>query len=88
MTDSEATTIDIIVGEQMLSVFPNPVSDILHIQTDETIQQIVVLDLSGRTVGTWQGDHRSINLQALPTGQYIVRIHTETAIVPIKIMKQ
>jgi hypothetical protein len=87
-TASDATTIHIIVDEQTLSVFPNPVKDVLHIQTDETIQQIVVLDLNGRTVGTWQGNHKSINLQSLPTGQYIVRIHTETAIVPIKIMKQ
>jgi hypothetical protein len=71
-----------------LQIHPNPVTDLLHIQTDETITQIVVLDLNGRELQSLQGNHRSVNMQALSPGYYIVRIHTETAIVPVKIVKR
>ena len=87
-TAEEPTSIEIIAGEHNLTVYPNPVSDLLHIQTDLVIEQISVLDLNGRIILTLQGDNRAINLQSLPTGQYIVKIHTETTIIPVKIVKQ
>jgi uncharacterized repeat protein (TIGR02543 family) len=74
--------------ENKLSVYPNPVQDVLNIQTEEVIKQIVVLDLTGRIVLQLNGNHRTVNLQAIPTGNYIVRIHTETAIIPVRIVKQ
>jgi hypothetical protein len=83
---------DVSIAETLntasLQVFPNPVTDILNIQTDEIIKQIVVLDLSGKIVLQVNGDNKTINLKSLPTGNYVVRIHTETAITPIKIVKK
>jgi hypothetical protein len=75
-------------SKEMLSVYPNPVTDVLYIQTEETIKQIVVLNLTGRIVKTWQGNHRTVDLQSIPAGNYIVRIQTETAIIPVRIVKQ
>ena len=83
-----STAIQLPSNETTLSVYPNPVSDILHIQTDEVIREIVVLDMFGRTLIRQQGNQRSINLQSIPAGNYVVRIHTETAIIPIQIIKQ
>jgi hypothetical protein len=75
-------------GKELLNVYPNPVTDVLNIQTEETIKQIVVLDLNGRVVAQFNGNTKTINLQTLPAGNYVVRIHTETAIVPVRIVKQ
>jgi len=89
ITGTEATPISVETQcMTSLRVYPNPVSDVLHIQTDETIQQIVVLDPNGRVVRTQQGNHQSIDLQSLPAGHYMVKIHTTVAVVPVKIVKQ
>ena len=83
---TDATTIQIIEREQMV-IYPNPVSDILNIQTDQIIQQIVVFDQSGRVVKTQYGNHLTINLQALPAGQYIVQIRTNLTTVSSIVIK-
>jgi uncharacterized protein (TIGR02145 family) len=82
----EVSIVEII--EKKLMVYPNPVTDVLNIQTDEVIKQIVVLDLNGRVVKQLSGNHKTVNLQTLPAGNYIVRIHTETIIIPVKIIKR
>jgi hypothetical protein len=76
------------LNANVLSVYPNPVTDVLNIQTEEVIRQIFVLDINGRVVMQVNGNNKTINLQALPTGNYVVRVHTETAIVPVRIVKQ
>jgi hypothetical protein len=77
-----------VLSEEIFTVYPNPVTDVLHIQTNEIITQIVVLDVNGRVMQTLQGNQKSVNLQALPVGNYIVRIHTATSVTPVKIVKQ
>jgi hypothetical protein len=69
-------------------IYPNPVVDVLNIQTNEIIKQIFVLDMNGKVVMQQQGDRKTIDLQSIPVGNYIVRIHTETTIVPMRIVKQ
>jgi M6 family metalloprotease-like protein len=83
----QTTSITTANGEKFI-IHPNPTTGVLHIQTEQTIKQIFVLDLTGKVVMLLSGDHKTIDLQALPTGHYIIRIHTETTIVPIRIVKQ
>jgi hypothetical protein len=71
-----------------VTVYPNPVKDMLHIQTEQTIQSVFVFDLSGKLLIHVRGNQQTINLQSLQTGNYIVRIHTDKTIVPVKIVKQ
>jgi len=82
-----STAIQDISGETVLSVYPNPISDVMHIQAEESITLIEVFDLQGRVMMRVCGDTRSINLQSIPAGNYVVRIHTEDRIVPIRIVK-
>jgi len=46
-----------------------------------------VFDQSGRIVKTQYGNHRTINLQTLPAGQYIVQIRTNLTTVSSIIIK-
>ena len=72
----------------LLTIYPNPVKDVLNIQTDEVITEIFVLDLNGKVVMHVRGHQTSLDLQSLVAGQYIIRIHTETAVVPVKVVKK
>ncbi|MDR0436918.1 MAG: leucine-rich repeat protein [Bacteroidales bacterium] len=85
---TDDVSIAVTIGGELFVVYPNPTTEMLHIQTEQLIKQIFVLDLSGKVVMQLQGHHTAINLQSIPTGNYIVRIHTETAIIPVKIIKQ
>ncbi|MDR0438085.1 MAG: Ig-like domain-containing protein [Bacteroidales bacterium] len=85
---TEASSIQDVVNEKVFTVYPNPIKDELHIQTEKTITQIVVLELNGKTMKTWFGNQRILDVQFLKTGSYILRIHTENAVVPIQIVKQ
>ncbi|MDR1561996.1 MAG: InlB B-repeat-containing protein [Dysgonamonadaceae bacterium] len=61
-------------------VFPNPVGDVLYIDSDQTINNITVSDISGRTVAgiTETGSTRSeVATGALSKGVYIVTVVTE-----------
>lgn len=75
-------------NEILLNVFPNPVQNILNINTEQVIMLIEVIDLQGRTVLQQQGNNRTIDLQALPAGIYTLRIHTEAGAVSMRIVKQ
>ncbi|MDR0438583.1 MAG: C25 family cysteine peptidase, partial [Bacteroidales bacterium] len=83
-----AVSIVVPTDEGTLTVYPNPVSDMLHIQTEQVIKQIFVLDMTGKVMMQLQGNRKTIDLQDIPTGNYIVRIHTATEVVPVKIIKQ
>ena len=85
---NQQTTIVEVENRQTIQVFPNPVNDELHIQTNEIITQIELLDLNGRVLQTWHGNHRTILVQAVASGSYILRVHTPKSVVPIRIVKQ
>ncbi|MDR2906886.1 MAG: FG-GAP-like repeat-containing protein [Bacteroidales bacterium] len=86
--ENPTTAIQVNMGDDILKVYPNPVTDILHIQTEQVITQIVIVDLQGKVLQRLQGNLKTMDMQAIPTGNYILRIHTQTAIVPVKIVKQ
>ena len=68
------------------SVWPNPVSNVLHISDGPEIRRVDVLDLSGRVQATATG--REVNVSALPAGLYILRVVTAEGVTAKKIIKQ
>ncbi|WP_166921505.1 T9SS type A sorting domain-containing protein [Flavobacterium poyangense] len=59
-----------------LIVYPNPVKDILTIDTEENIEVVYIIDMNGKNIIT-QKNKNSINLSELQKGWYIVAVKLE-----------
>ena len=60
-------------------VYPNPVKNTLHIESDENINKAEIFDMQGKMVVTDENANE-INVSALPKGSYLVRITTEKGV--------
>ena len=66
-------------NEILFSVFPNPTTGMLYVQSSEPAQQIVIYDLSGRQLMSCNGQAEqlnTINVNSLTSGVYFIRIFT------------
>ena len=87
MTDiSETSTLEI-------SVFPNPITDILNITSSETISEIEIVNVMGQVVRRIEvnSDNVVCDVEDLKAGAYIVRIHgtnTEPVVSQRKFIKE
>ena len=57
-----------------LSVYPNPVQNILNIQTQEIIKEIAVYDVLGKKLAVSQVSTNSIDVSNLAQGMYIFKV--------------
>ena len=84
---NEPLSIEDVDGE-VLSIFPNPVKDVLTINYDKAISQIDVYDVYGKLVKTFTTVDNSINVSDLASGVYMLNMQTEDGIVVRKIVKE
>jgi len=86
-TSTAAVENDIIEG---LSLYPNPVNDILNIASQEKITKLSVYNILGKLVKTAQPNTTDVNidLNSLSTGIYMVRIEAEGKVSTQKIIKK
>lgn len=70
-----------------LREYPNPVRDILHFETEENLDRVVIADMSGRVVKTktLSGSEREISVSDLRAGMYAVCFYTNNGSVWKKI---
>lgn len=95
-TNNEQTTVqeNLGVGEYdslNVSMYPNPVNDILNIETQETIKSIEVYNINGsllhKIVNIGIRLQNQINLKYLQAGIYFVKINTDKGKKTYKIVK-
>ena len=70
------------------SVYPNPVSDIIYIQSEEKLESIEIIDLSGKKVLVDLSSENEIKVNKLPSGVYILRAIFKTGLLTHKFIKQ
>lgn len=68
------------------SVYPNPAASHVVIDTNETIEQITIFDMTGKMVLNTKNKH--LNISHFNTGVYQVRIKTTTGIAFKKLIKK
>ena len=76
------------LAETNVSVYPNPVADVLNISYNGEIRYVEVYDLVGRMVKHISGDVNQISTNEMETGIYVVRVATENGVHVQKIVKE
>lgn len=71
-----------------LSIYPNPVKDVLHFKTKERIVKAEVYDLSGRIVLSSGIIQNATDLSGLSKGNYLIRIYTKDQFIIKKLIKE
>lgn len=67
---STLTTVD--VKKLEFSIYPNPVTDVLYIKTQEKVINVSIYDASGKFINV-QLNNGQINVNMLPKGMYIIK---------------
>ena len=71
-----------------VKLFPNPVTDYLHIESEFAIEYITIYDLTGRMVKQIRQSATSIDMSDLATGFYLMKITTDQGEAMHKFVKQ
>lgn len=74
--------------EEDFKLFPNPVSNILNIETTKTVFSLELIDINGKTVYNSSQDLQKLNMSAYNSGLYFLKIETEKGVVARKVVKQ
>ncbi|MDA3816716.1 MAG: T9SS type A sorting domain-containing protein [Prolixibacteraceae bacterium] len=75
MSIEYSTGVEGVISETGMKVFPNPVSDILHISTSEKVSKINLYSAGGLLMKHYNGDVGTINLTGMQQGVYFLMIH-------------
>jgi hypothetical protein len=75
------------VSDQNISLYPNPSFGIIHIKSDDEIQNIDVLSMDGRLIQNF-GQTKSIDLTYLNSGAYLIRVNTNSETSIHRLIKQ
>ncbi len=77
------------LSEMDINISPNPTTDILKIESDGRKTELMLLDMMGQTIleKSFSISKDELNLQYLPTGQYLLKIQKNDKIATFKVIK-
>ncbi len=75
-------------GKDNVSIYPNPVQDILYIKCGEEIIKAEIYDASGRILNSTGVKANAVNVADLAKGNYIIRLFTKDKTMIQKFIKQ
>lgn len=76
------------VNKIVLNIFPNPVTDILTVESKETIKTYEIFDLSGKSISKGILENNIINMQNLNAGTYFIIFETDFGFDNFKVIKK
>lgn len=69
-------------------IYPNPVSETLHIQSQEDPEEVAIYGVMGQLLMTVYKDFENIPVSNLPTGLYFVEVRTSQGAVVKRVVKE
>ncbi|WP_313599564.1 T9SS type A sorting domain-containing protein [Epilithonimonas vandammei] len=85
-TDCSSTLATNQTQKSQTKIFPNPVKNILNIQTEAKLQKVEIYSSNGQLIKT--SFLKQINVSTLPKGNYIVKITTDKGVQTEKFIKE
>lgn len=70
-----------------IEIYPNPVTDVLTVQSSEKINEIEIYDISGKKIKVATNENK-VNVKNLPSGAYIIKFTTGAGMVSKKFIKR
>lgn len=74
--------------KENITISPNPVTDILNIETEAKIVSVSVFDAKGSLVKTISSPDKKVNVSELTTGNYLIKVKTDKSEFTKKIIKK
>lgn len=92
-TDTSACVNMTTVGIQQINVInmsisPNPVKNVLNINTEEKINKLSVYNINGSLIQTFENANNNIDVSHLTKGMYILVVQSEKGISQTKFIKE
>ena len=94
ITNNYVTTIQNSLSSQEnnfindISIYPNPVKNILHFKSENKISKVEVYDVMGRKLSSNSVNENKIDLSDLKIGNYILKLYTEKGLINTTIIKE
>ena len=73
--------------EEMI-VFPNPATNLINIEGSAMVQQVELYNLQGQRVAAEYGQVRTLSLEGLASGMYIMKVTTDKGTNTYKVSKR
>ncbi|MEL6719989.1 MAG: T9SS type A sorting domain-containing protein, partial [Bacteroidota bacterium] len=88
----EGRSEEIIIDAPLVAVvYPSPAKEIVHIQSNKLIDEIKIIDITGRRVLAeiqLEGRQANLNIVSLAEGHYFLQIRAEGAVKTLRFVKQ
>ncbi len=76
-------------NEMEMSIYPNPVSDVLYVNSSAPVKDVQIFNMQGQVVRAISGDVHEISVADLADGVYMMKVTTEAGnVTNQKIVKQ
>ncbi|SFN62900.1 Por secretion system C-terminal sorting domain-containing protein [Bizionia echini] len=82
----ETLNTETIAIDNTLAIYPNPVTDVLHINTPHTINSMALYSILGKKVFETSQNTNQINVTAFQPGIYLLKVQTSYGYVTKKIV--
>ena len=76
-----------VLKENVVDVFPNPVSDVIRFLSTEQIIKVEIFDISGRVVQISSVRNNEVNVETLKSGTYFLKLLKKEGTVNCKVVK-
>lgn len=72
---TSVSTIEANTKELNINIMPNPVHDILFLESQETVSKVEIFNLNGRKLHSFVGNKKSLDVSNLSTGVYLLKVN-------------
>ncbi|MBP2615653.1 T9SS type A sorting domain-containing protein [Chryseobacterium jejuense] len=84
---STLATSEVKNDKNTISIYPNPVKDILHIKSSNEVTKAEIYDTAGRVINSMGIKENTVNVSDLPKGNYLIKLFLKDKVSVQKFIK-